>query len=509
LVLDEADNWTNEVINKYFAPYLAVGTEFERTAEGTSENAIFFTGTVTYGHKDWAMTLDDREKMLYRRMQAQQALNEKDYDRYHQLMDEDTGRLWNLSVSLQKWDYTDLLIPTIITDPLTKEDLYEVYYPAINRDAEKVEVNPKWMIQWDRRDKCKYIYTYPVSKALIEGQLDDGMTDMDLWAAENRCETIRTTGGVYPAVLIDSATNTELLKIEELEKVGWDYEKRGMHYPPLLYECSDPCVLGVDPARTADFTAFVVIRLGELADPNKPYDPHTGTGNTTWNNVIWAEAHRRLTIKDICNKIYELKKRYNLVVSSPNPELAYGIGIDARGTAAGTTVQDELARPTPETDELGNINPRWIQPQLIYDPTGDDYQHLAMTSGSWPGMRLLWASDQLNTEWVSFSRGQLEQSKLYIAKPIRQEDSKMLAGQLGVASLINQLLKVQAEPTKYHQKYIMPGDERKLENKDDLFKSFLYAISAAKAHLAILTRKRNAPPVAAGMIVRSKRNIFG
>jgi hypothetical protein len=506
LVLDEADNWLNEIIKKYFEPFISAGTSFDSTAEGLSENSIFYVGTVTYGHKDWAMTLEDREKMLSLRMRAQQALLRRDHDTYFSLMEQNEGRLWKFSACVQKWDYTDLIVPLVIRDPFTKEDLFEVFYPAINRDTQKIEINPKRMVEWDRREKRNYLYTYPIIKSQIEGQLEDGMTDFDLWAAENRCEVIKSSGSVYPAQLLDNAINTELLTEEELKKAGWDYEEMGMHYPPLLYECSDPCVLGVDPARTADFTAFVVIRLGELASGTSPYNPFSGTGNTTWNNVIWAEAHRKLTIKDTCKIIYDLKQRYNIIVSSPNPELAYGIGMDARGTAAGTTIQDELARPTPDVDDLGNPDPTWKQPQLIYDPVGEDYKHLAMAKNAWPGLRLLWASDELNTQWVSYSKGLMEQAKLYIAKQVKPKNDKMMPGYLGVASLYNQLIKVTAEPTKYHLKFVIPGDERRLENKDDLFKAFLYAVSAAKAHLAILTRKRNAAPVAHGIVVKPRMN---
>lgn len=500
LALDEADNWQRAVIVKYFEPFLAVGAEFENTAEA-SGNALFMTGTVTYAHTDWAMTLTDREAMLSRRYDAQRALLNKEFDKYFRMMDENNGRLWKLSVLLQRWDYTDLIIPLEIKDPNNELNKFEVYYPVINRSTHEIQINPHNMIRFDYRDQCKYLFTYPIEKDKIEEPLDDGLTDIDVWAAENRCMIINASGGTYPRHLLDRATDTQLLEDKVARERGWNVTDWGPYVPPLLYECQAPCVLGVDPARTDDFSAFTIIRLGMMENEETPYNPLTGEGYTQWNNVIWAEMHRHLTIRDIAQKIRELKSRYNLVVTS-NPALAYAIGIDARGAASGTTVQDELARPTPDVDDHGITTPGWIQPQIIYDPEDDSYKHLMAQTGTWPGLRLLWTSDALNTEWVSFSKGQMEQGKLYIAKykgytERHDTEDKYRAGYAGVQSLKAQLMKMQSIPTKYHLKFEIPGDPKKLENKDDMFKSFLYAVSAMKAHLATMTRKRNTQPVIA------------
>jgi hypothetical protein len=226
--------------------------------------------------------------------------------------------------------------------------------------------------------------------------------------------------------------------------------------------------------------------------------------------VIWAEAHRHLTIRDVCQKIYHLKGRYNLVTGF-NPELAYAIGIDARGAMSGATVRDELARPSPDVDDYGNANPFWVSPQPIYDATDEEYRHLAMRPEAWAGLRLLWTSDTTNTEWVSFAKGQLEQSRLYIAKYLAQSErfdpeGKLHHGYLGVQRLKSQLSRIQATPTKYAMKYEIPGDERNLNNKDDLFKAFLYAVSAARSHLALLSKKPIKTPSAVAIAVRPSRH---
>jgi hypothetical protein len=507
LVLDEADNWDRMVIEKYFGPFLAVGGDFEDTASGSQGNAIFYTGTVSTVQTDWAQTLEDREKMLAKRYDAQRALLKGDYKTYRKLMDEDNGRLWNLSVMLQRWDYTDLIIPMVIRDPVTNEPKYEVHYPEYNRYTKEIEINPTRAIKYDRRDDQDYYYTYPFAKEKIESTLDDGLSDMDVWAAENRCMPIRLSGGTYPRSLLDKITDTELLEDSEAKSRGWDVENFGSYTAPLLYECSDPCVLGVDPARTDDFTAFVVIRLGTMCDPNTEYNPVTGEGYTQWNNVIWAEARRHTPIKDIAEKIRDLKQRYNLVVGKP--ENTYAVAMDARGAASGTTVQDELARPSPVVDDYGQVDPAWVQPQLIFDPTGKEYKHLKLKTDAWPGLRLIWSTDALNTELVSFSKGQMEQSKLYIAQYKSQSDrvdsdDKYIAGFAGVQSLKSQLAKMQSNPTKYHLTFFIPGDPRKLENKDDLFKAFLYAVAAMKSHLTDTTRKHKGTPTTAVTVVKKK-----
>jgi hypothetical protein len=175
---------------------------------------------------------------------------------------------------------------------------------------------------------------------------------------------------------------------------------------------------------------------------------------------------------------------------------------------AGTTVRDELAKPSAEADEFGNINPNWRAPKPMYDPLDKEYVALKLNANAWPGLRLLWTSDTMNTELVSFSKGQMEVSKLYIAKSLSKSqrfDSReeMTPGYLGVSSLVNQLVAIQGIPTKYAYRYEMPGDTRKLEAKKDLFSAFLYACYALREHRKLLIDANKKPPVAAATVVRT------
>lgn len=497
LYLDEADNWDSEVISKIVKPFLAVNLDFETPGRTKDINRVVYTGTVSHIHKDWAKKILERLDLIQKKYEAYKALYRGEFDEANRLFDDNNGRVRHSSVVLQRWDYTDLIIPTKLKN-------HDVFYPSFNRAIGEVEINSQDLIKYDPVDGVDYIYTYPIEKTVADDEIADGLTDFDTWAAEWRCQFIESSGNVYPHDIIEKATNTELLDVEDYKKTKWNVEDLGPHYPPLLYSCSDPCVLGVDPARTDDFTAFVVIRLGQLAEGD--YNPHIGTGNTPWNNVIWAEQKRNMTIRDIAEKIRELKSRYNLIVN-PNPDLAIGICIDARGAASGATVRDELANPSAIPDEFGNINPNWKKPQLIYDTTDKEYDFLKLNKDAWPGLRLLWTNDKINTELVSYSKGQLETSHIYIAKRVDKRfrndpDGRLNVGYVGVESLKNQLLAIQAVPTQYHQKFMIPGNSKSMHVKKDLFSAFLYACYAARGHLLLMSKKHKNPPTTAGILVR-------
>jgi len=508
LFLDEADSWAKTSIDKVFGPYLAVKSNFAAPGRSGTANKIFFTGTVSYTHKDWAKALHDRENLIRKQWNAYKFFDAGDFESWRRALDDDNERVKFASVHLQRWDYTDLLIPTVFEN-------HEVLYPVVNRTTRKLEINAEEVIQYDQKDRMDYIYTYPVDKNYAEKGLEDGLADFDTWAAEWRCQFIETSGNVYPFELIEKAVNSELVPADELRKYKWDINEKGLYYPPLLYECSDPCVLGVDPARTSDFSAFVVIRIGELGRGD--FNPITGMGNTAWNNVIWAEQKRQMTIRQVAEKIRELQSRYNLYVPD-NPELAPGITIDARGSMAGTTVRDELAKPSPDVDEIGQVDPKWRAPNPIYDPLDKEYVSLKLDQKAWPGLRLLWTSDTMNTELVSFSKGQLEVSKLFIAKSLSRSErdesrEELNVGYMGVKTLADQLVSIQGKPTQYAFKYEMPGNTSRLDMKKDMFSAFLYACSALREHRKLLLKNKQTPPVTAAIVMNrsghKRLDVFG
>jgi hypothetical protein len=276
-----------------------------------------------------------------------------------------------------------------------------------------------------------------------------------------------------------------------------------------LYETDDPCVLGVDTARTADFTAFVIIRIGDL-----PMSYYTGNinhyalskdhGPTLWSNVVWAEQHQHLTTRETANLIYEFRQRYNIVGTFSYP----GIVMDARG--GGAHVRDELAEPSPPLDTDGRPLASWKAPQRIYDVDDDEFQHLRADTEAWSGLKLLMTTDLMNQELVSYSRAQMDAGRLYVGAyktPSERFEDKfeLNNGYLGTRVLKHQMLRIQAEstPSGKSVRFVMPGDPRKIENKKDMLMAFLYACYGLRHIHNVFARDAfEEEPVSYGTVLR-------
>jgi hypothetical protein len=482
LIIDERNVFDGLLIQRVYLPFLAVGSDFENPAKGSDENQVFYVGTIDYTYRDWFKEIAAVQDLAKLQFQLQQYMLDGNWTMYDRLMNEHGYRLRNASVSLTRYDYTDLLIPTQIEN-------YKVNYPG---------ATPGKQIKYDERDKIELIYTYPVDKRQIEGPLDEGIIDRESWAAEHRNQFIQADGNVYPYDLIETVTGP-IYTLSEEKSRGWNSELEGYRYaPPVLWECSDPCVLGVDIARTQDFVAFVVIRIGPMAKGE--YSLKTHMGESPWSNVIWAEQHQQMTIKEITEKIREYRSRYNIVCSRTCP----GICMDARG--GGANVRDELVVPSPPVDpENGLPVVGWTPPQIIYDPLDKEDRFgkdLTFNSAAWGGLRLLYTTDTMNSEYVGFTKGQMQTNKLYVGSSkaknfVRDPENKMYVGYVGLDVLKHQLLRIQAvlTPLQKNVRYEMPGDTTRIENKKDLFMSFLYCGAALREWLTTV-KEEKAPPVA-------------
>jgi len=492
LVIDERNTFDGLAIQKTYLPFLNVGTDFENPALGSEGNQVFYIGTIDYTYRDWYPQITSVRRIAEIEYQVQQAMMDSDWEAYDKLKSEHHITLSSFSAAFTRYDYTDLLIPTIIGN-------YKVHYPGAQKDKS---------MKWDVRDNKEYIYTYPVNKKQLEDPLDQGLVDFETWAAEQRNVFIEAAGSVYSPKLIERAIGP-IYTIEEERSRGWYMDKEGRRYmPPVLYESTDPCFLGVDVARTSDFSAFVVIRLGygdaSFFKDSQSYNLKKHAGVGTWSNVIWAEQHQKMTIKEISDTVRALRRRYNIITVRGVP----GIAMDARG--GGTNIRDELANPVPEKLDTGEIDANWKSPQKIYDPVDEEYKHLATDENNWGGLELLWTSDQSNQELVGFSRAQLEASRLYIGQYLHpmlrnDPDNKLAIGYRGVQTLKNQLLRIQAIPTASGKsiRYQVPGDPKKLENKKDMFSAFLYACHCLrKYNIEYMEKTVNMEPITYGMVVR-------
>jgi hypothetical protein len=493
MVMDERNTFDGETVQKVYIPFLAVGTDFESPARGAEKNQVFYVGTIDYSYRDWhteIMNAKDIAKLQYR---VHRAMQTQDWDQYHSLMSQHRNRLADVSLLYLRYDYTDLLIPTTIEN-------YKVHYPGARYGKD---------IMFDNREQCDYIYTYPVDKRQIESKLDDGIIDKESWEAEHRNVFIRASGSVYSPVMVEKVTGAIYSEKEELKR-GWNAEDQGGPYvSPILYTSSDPCVLGVDVARTAAFSAFVIVRVGYSPigmDENAvEYSLNTHNGRADWANVIWAEQHQHLTSQDTAELIREFSKRYNIVAVKD----IRGIIMDARG--GGVHVRDELANPSAPVDSItGKPIPGWKAPGKIYDPEDDEFSSLIGEAKALPALNLLYTTDVMNQELVSFSRAQMEVGRLYIApyKPQGERDDpegKLNIGYLGVRVLKHQLLRVQAAPTPSGKsvRYLMPGDSNKPENQKDMLMAFLYACYGVRQlHNESLRTLHQKIPEAFGMTVR-------
>lgn len=508
IVIDERNTFDGVVVQQVIRPMANVMTEFDRIVSAEEDSAIFQVGTIDYTFRDWWKEIDQKKRLMEREYEAMQALTGGEKQKYEKLMAENDNELASASFALFRVDYTDLLIPEEVD--AYDGSRYRVRYPL------PPHLTREDRCAWDDREERFLWYSYPVNKKLLEAPLRDGTMDEDLWRAEQRNVFITASGNVYSDELVRQASEKPIYGAGEIPgydqgKSLEDQTKQGLEqyefFPPVLYSCGDPCVLGVDVARVKDESSFVVFRLGELAEgkfdwTGKTLDKELRPcyGKTSWNSVIWAESWPRMTAHEVAEKIRDLRRRFNLINTSAKEEGYGGLGMDGRG--GGQAVRDELSKPSAPVLSNGLPDPNWKEPTRIYDPTDEmflHYQALDDEGGKyWSGLRLLTPSNAENWEWTRYTKAAMEQEKLFIGywqspstwaaeKGIteRGEDYfKWLIGYNGIAKLKKQLVKLQIEWTaggaiKVH----MPGAKGTEDALKDLYSAFIYGWQVARQHL--------------------------
>lgn len=538
VIMDEYNFLPPEISTKIIEPMLNVGGDFRRAAVGGDRNKQYKISTIDFTIREWYKELQNYEQLKRNEYEAWKARKAGDWDEYDRLMNEKNGQLRSASFSYTRFDYTDLLIPEYV-NTLDGERRYKVNYPL------EKGITREDILRYDERDGIAYYYTYPVDKAGLEAPLLDGVVDPEIWLAEQRNCFINSSGNVFDFELIQKVAERPIYSSKDTPKSRRkkrddedDDVTQEEFYAPIMFTCGDPCVLGVDYGQ-ADDTAFVVIRLGELAEGE--FDPFMEKydekgrqvlGYTPWNHICWAESWNKQEAKVAADKIREMFERYNIIATTE----VGGIALDLRG--GGLSVRDELGNPKPPILEDGTPDPNWNWHEVvkIYDPYDKDgFGHYSAIQDQysteyWGGLRLLATTNQDNVEWTYGARAMMQQKKLYIGfwqppsiwatakglvtptgEPDRNnpEYRKWEVGYNGIRRLKSQLLRLQTKVSGTGViRFVMPGDRAKEEGKKDLWAAMIYAVSLARQHLVSLTKQEETPPMVEPIVVHMG-GIFG
>lgn len=511
LYIDEANFADADLVHKVADSFLNVLGDFRTGGEAAAENTVFYTSTIDYGWRDFQRTAAAAYDGIARDYAARRAAEAGDTTLYRQYLRK--GLLKTMYISL---DYTDTIIRKRIT---TRDGVeYVVSWPDPSRQFRRDERGIPFTVRGENGRlqvegvPMEILSTYPINRNL-EDKLLNGEASETVWLAEQRNVVDTSSGDVYPHHIVDDASCKGDRFVMPWDSCGdkWKATKDPAEHfvPPVMWACSDPCVLGVDYAPgSRDFSAFVVMRLGPCAEGE--FDPFTGLGKTEWTNVIWAEQHRRTSHADVANKIRELSERYNLVYHHDPYEtdtwrLCRAIGLDMRG--GGTGVRDELVYLN--KDELLSSERR------IYDPLDPDerVQGFAQDPAALPMLDAIFPSDQLNDRLVEFTVGQMTQRLLFLPKDLpeseRPYDTKLDIGYNGAKILTHQLRVLQQKPTKNYRQFFVKGDNDDSANKKDLWAAFIYAAKQARAHILRQRMIDDTPPPIGARITRIGGNRHG
>jgi len=507
LFFDEANFISKYLMDVVAIPFLSVKGDFEHGGLYADPNQIYYTSTIDFEWRPFMEEVRAAKAALRREMDALKALRLKQTEKF-----EEYERDGLFTHSFVSFDYTDCLIREKVT---TRDGrTFKVNWPnpsiRLVRDPRGIPFSVRGSNGKMLRDSpaIRYYPTYPVEKNNIENKLSQGTQDESSWMSENRNIVDKSAGDVYSYTLVDKASCRESYCITPYADCPPDYkqafkEDERDYVAPLLWECRDPCVLGVDYATQSDFSAFVVIRMGPCATGDYNYMTHHG--KTRWSNVIWAEQHKHTSHKDVADKIRQLMQRYNVVwyydVNNEDPWLrCRAIGLDMRGGGSGVR------------DDLAYINDDHVDPPLfrIYDPQDKDPRIAVCTTdvNAKPMLDAMWPQGDVADRMVTFTVAQMETSLLYLPKFLErsqrtQSSAELEIGYYACANLAKQLVKLRQEPTTTWRRFYMEGDTEKDTNKKDLWSAFVYAAKQYRAHLIRQQVIDNAPPPTAVRVVHA------
>lgn len=522
---DEANTTEESLIAEVVRPFMGVKGGFDSGGADSAANSIYFTTTIDYGWRPFIKIQRASREGLQRDWDFKQAVKDGNMELQAALRKQGL-----LKYTYTCYDYTDTILREEQVDRQGRR--YQVVYPNANevfgrkkfyfREFELgIPFTTRGADGRMQRDgtPTRALTTYPFDLTQIEGPLYDGTTDESVWLRESRNVLDTATGDVYPHGLLDKVAcvgQNAIISWEDMPKEWTEVHGQRGYFAPVMFECSDPCVLGVDVADGArDFAAFVVIRVGPLA--SGAFNPLgvTSLGNTEWSNVVWSEQHRHMSYREIAEKIKEMRQRYNLVFFhepwKKEEDHCRAIGLDKGG--GGRAVRDSLLfLDRSESERGGDV--------IIYDP-GDDEDKIEAVKNdksAVPMLDLINATDQLYDQLVEFSLGQMKVGRLYLPKWLDESlrpdrNARLNAGYLGAKVIDSQLRKLQQEPTARGRKFFIPSgttDAQKHKaatgndpsKKKDSWAAFMYAIKQHRVHLArhkLITTKA---PSAGAIVVK-------
>lgn len=505
LRIDEAVTADPQLIEKTALPFLNVRGDFRHGGAYAPSNSVSFTTTIDYTFRPFMRYVRAAKNALDTDLAAYGALQEGDSQKYRELSRDGLGRYTYTS-----FDYTDVMIRKELVDH--DGNRYEVHWPNPDIPLTRIETGIPFTERAPDGTMAKqgspvdvYI-TYPVDREQLERPLRDGSADESTWKAEQRNIEDAAAGDVYPNALVDDACCFGDRYVLPASRLGEEWARAHGELDfvaPVMWQCkSDPCVIGVDYAGgERDFTTFVVIRIGPMAQ--QPFNPFTGEGETPWSNVIWCEQHHRTSHDDVRAKLHQLLERYNIIYFHDKMEddpwkVCRGIGLDMRGGGQG--VRDSLVYINDEQPPRGSFR--------IYDPLDRDERVIGFSidPAAKPMLDCIWPQDTLNEKLVEFTKGQMQAKLLYIPKylqpsergPNREVDPAYEASRI----LTQQLRKLQQENTARARRFYMPGNKENVEGKKDLWSAFIYASKQLRAHLIRFQLIRDTPPPTGGRVTR-------
>lgn len=506
LEFDEALLATEDLIEKVAKHFLTVKGDFRHGGAESVPNTVTFCSTVDYSFRPFQRYVQAARESMERDFVAYKAKQRGDKAKYA-----DMTQFGFATQTFTSFSYVNLIIPT----EMTVRDGRRMQFHWPNKDF-PVTYLPGGLPFTQRGTDGEMllrgapmhgVITYPLDLQQIEGGLYSGAADEASWKAEQRNIADTASGDVYSHALVDRASCVGESVIIPRERLSQEwreaYPEEEGYTAPVLWKCTDPVVIGIDVANgDRDFSAFTVIRIGQLAEG--AFNPLTHHGKTTFSSVIWCEQHRRTSHDDVREKLWQLMERYPNVVFFHTPHitddwnLCRGIGADVRGVGSG--VRDALVYMNHDTVPAGRFR--------IYDPLDPDerVRGYAQDGNAKAMLDAISATDVMNDRLVEFTVGQMQQQALFLPKYL-QLSERTTGRECDIAyeaskRLASQLRKLQQEPTARGRTFYMPASRESLEGKKDLWSSFIYAAKQLRAHLIRHQVVLDTPPPMGAVVSR-------